>query len=167
MRREMLWHWIVVVLCCFCVFGTTRIEGPSRSMSEKSKLIDSYGDVRFNDEKARLDNFAVVLATEPPDAKGYIIGYGGSYRARKCHGLARGNRARRWLVEMRTIDARRVIVVDGGFRDTPATELWLVRNGEEIPKPSETVARKSVRFSGPSLCGPAGRSYERAIFSSP
>ena len=36
---------------------------------------DDYGDIRFNDEKARLDNYAIQLQNQP-GAQGYIIGYG-------------------------------------------------------------------------------------------
>src|SRR6266480_5553857 len=119
MKREMLLHWIVVILCCFCVFGAIRIEDPSRSMGEKPMLIDSYGNLKFNDERARLDNFAAALQNEEATVKGYIIGYGGKGRGRKCEGLARGNRARLWLTETRGIKVGRLTIVDGGFRDEP------------------------------------------------
>lgn len=41
-----------------------------------SRKFDEYGDINFEDEKARLDNFAVQLQNEP-SARGYIIAYSG------------------------------------------------------------------------------------------
>ena len=38
--------------------------------------LDGYGNIRFLDEKARLDNFAIQLQNEPK-TQGYIIVYAG------------------------------------------------------------------------------------------
>lgn len=80
------------------------------------KKIDEYGDIKFNDEKARLDNFASSLQTEA-GSQGYIIGYGTC----EGQGLARANRAKDYLVNTRGIDAGRITVIDGGCR----AELWV------------------------------------------
>ena len=40
-----------------------------------SILVDNYPPLRLNDEKARLDNFAIQLQNDP-SAKGYVIVYG-------------------------------------------------------------------------------------------
>ncbi len=77
---------------------------------------DEYGDIKFNDEKARLDSFASKLQTEA-GSQGYIVGYG----ACEGQGLARANRAKDYLVNTRGIDAGRINVVDGGCR----AELWV------------------------------------------
>ena len=58
--------------------GTTPIteaQGPRK--------IDEYGNIRFNDEKARLDNFAIELQNDPT-AQGYLVCYGGSF----CNSMA-------------------------------------------------------------------------------
>jgi hypothetical protein len=77
---------------------------------------DKYGNIKFNDEKARLDNFAVELQNKV-GSTGYIIGYGTC----EGEGLARANRAKDYLVNTRGIDAGRIMVVDGGCR----AELWV------------------------------------------
>jgi len=78
--------------------------------------VDEYGNIKFNDEKARLDAFASALQGTPGN-QGYIVGYG----ACEGEGLARANRAKDYLVNTRGIDAGRITVVDGGCR----AELWV------------------------------------------
>jgi len=78
--------------------------------------VDEYGDIKFNDEKARLDAFASALQGSPGN-QGYIVGYGNC----EGKGLARANRAKDYLVNTRGIDAGRITVVDGGCR----AELWV------------------------------------------
>ena len=78
--------------------------------------VDEYGNIKFNDEKARLDAFASRLQTEA-GSQGYIIGYG----ACEGEGLNRANRAKDYLVNTRGIDAGRITTVDGGCR----AELWV------------------------------------------
>jgi hypothetical protein len=78
--------------------------------------VDEYGNIKFNDEKARLDAFASRLQTET-GSQGYIIGYGTC----EGEGLARANRAKDYLVNTRGIDAGRITTVDGGCR----AELWV------------------------------------------
>src|SRR5262249_8998161 len=63
---------------------------------------DEYGNIRFNDEKARLDNFAIQLQNDP-SSQGEIIGYG----ACGAEGIERANRAKDYLVNTRGIDAGR------------------------------------------------------------
>ena len=161
---ELKTRFLCVIITVLCVFGPTPIRGENHYatrqrgllVAKEPRLWDEYGNIRLNDERARLDNFAIAMQNEP-NSKAYLIGYGGTTAAVKCHGLARAYRAKQWLVNGRYIETRRIIMIDGGFRSEPATELWLVRKGEAAPRPSETVARKKVRFSGSSLCGRAMR----------
>ena len=88
------------------------------------RKFDEYGNIRFNDEKARLDNFAIQLQNEP-GAQGYIYGYGSC----GSEGQERGNRAKDSLVNTRGIDAGRLVVVDGGCKPELKVELWIVPQG--------------------------------------
>ena len=88
------------------------------------RKFDEYGNIRFNDEKARLDNFAIQLQNEP-GAQGYIYGYGSC----GSEGQERGNRAKDYLVNTRGIDAGRLVVVDGGCKPELKVELWIVPQG--------------------------------------
>ncbi|HWS54655.1 MAG TPA: hypothetical protein VN228_11025 [Pyrinomonadaceae bacterium] len=92
-----------------------------------------YGEIARDDEKARLDLFAIELQNSP-GARGYIIGYGGS-RPRYGDGQARADRARDYLVNQRGVEAGRLVTVNGGSRPTGATELWVVPPGADAPRP--------------------------------
>jgi len=92
---------------------------------------DEYGNIRFNDEKARLDNFAVQLQNQP-GSTGYYIVYG------SCagEGQARADRAKNYLVSNRGIDAARIVVIDGGCRAEFGVELWVCPQGATAPSAS-------------------------------
>lgn len=99
----------------------------------ENRKFDEYGNINRDDEKARLDNFAIQLQQEP-DAKGYIIVYAGR-RGRPGDAQKRAARARDYLVSMRGIDASRIVTLDGGTRDDLTVELWLVPTGAPAPTP--------------------------------
>jgi hypothetical protein len=92
---------------------------------------DEYGDIKFNDEKARLDNYAIQLQNDP-GAQGYILAYG------SCEGeaQARADRAKGYLVNTRGIDAGRLVTVDGGCRSDLTVQLWIVPAGAAAPAAS-------------------------------
>jgi hypothetical protein len=110
---------------------TTAVKGPP----PKPRKFDEYGNIRFNDEKARLDNFAIQLQNEPT-AQGYIIAYGSC----DAEGTTRGNRAKDYLVNTRGIDAGRLMVVDGGCMPELKVELWVVPSGATPPSADTTGA---------------------------
>jgi hypothetical protein len=103
-----------------CTVQVQQIVGPRK--------FDEYGNIRFNDEKARLDNYAIQLQNNPTD-RATIIGYG----ACEGEGLNRANRAKDYLVNTRGIDAGRIDTVDGGCRSELHVELWLVPSGATAP----------------------------------
>jgi hypothetical protein len=92
---------------------------------------DEYGNIRFNDEKARLDNFAIQLQNEPT-SQGYIVAYG----ACDDEGQKRADRAKAYLVNTRSIDASRITVINGGCMPELKVELWLCPSGATAPTPS-------------------------------
>jgi len=93
-----------------------------------ARKFDEYGNIRFNDEKARLDNYAVQLQNEP-GATGYIIGYGSC----GSEGRERAERAKNYLVNTRGIDAGRIMVVDGGCLPELLVQLWIAPQGAAAP----------------------------------
>ncbi|MDQ5846896.1 MAG: hypothetical protein M3539_16545, partial [Acidobacteriota bacterium] len=94
---------------------------------------DEYGNITFNDEKARLDNYAIQLQNQP-GSQGYIIAYG------SCEGeaQARADRAKDYLVNTRGIDAGRLVTIDGGCRSALTVELWIVPTGATAPAATAT-----------------------------
>jgi hypothetical protein len=123
------------------ITATVEVVGPDPSCSKTwsctfqvggqppiSRKFDEYGNIRFNDEKARLDNFAIQLQNEPT-AQGYIIGYGSC----DAEGQTRANRAKDYLVNTRGIDGSRLMVVDGGCMPELKVELWIRPSGATEP----------------------------------
>jgi hypothetical protein len=102
-----------------------------RPLQVTASKFDEYGNIKFNDEKARLDNFAIQLQNQP-GAQGYIIAYG------SCAGeaQARADRAKDYLVNTRQIDASRLVTIDGGCRSDLTVELWIVPTGATAPAAS-------------------------------
>jgi hypothetical protein len=92
---------------------------------------DEYGNIAFNDEKARLDNYAIQLQNDP-GATGVIIAYG----ACEGEGQARADRAKNYLVNTRGIEAGRITTIDGGCRSTLTVQLWTVPSGATQPAAS-------------------------------
>lgn len=85
-------------------------------------VFDQYGNISFNDEKARLDNFAIQMAASPVMG-GVIIAYGGR-RGRINEAKARAGRAKNYLVKVHGIEPWRIVVVDGGHREDLTVELF-------------------------------------------
>ena len=54
------------------------------------------------------------------------------------------SRARDYLVTQRGIDASRLVVVNGGFREEDSVELWIVPSGAGAPQPTPTVQAGEV-----------------------
>jgi K319-like protein/PKD domain-containing protein len=94
---------------------------------------DEYGNIKFNDEKARLDNYAIQLQNTP-GSTGTIVAFG------TCAGeaQARADRAKDYLVNTRGIDAGRLTTVDGGCREELVVELWVVPTGAMAPTPTNS-----------------------------
>ena len=114
--------------------GCNRTASASAGVKTKPvyecKKIDDYGNIKFNDEKARLDAFASALQGDP-GYQGYIVGYGTC----EGEGLARANRAKDYLVNTRGIDAGRVTVVDGGCRAELSVILFSCPPNAPAPTP--------------------------------
>ncbi|MFN2577392.1 MAG: hypothetical protein ABR607_06840 [Pyrinomonadaceae bacterium] len=107
---------------------TASCSTPVRPRPQRPRKFDEYGNIRFNDEKARLDNYAIQLQNEPT-SQGYIIGYGSC----DAEGLTRANRAKDYLVNTRGIDAGRLVTLDGGCLPELQVQLWIVPQGATPP----------------------------------
>jgi hypothetical protein len=121
-------------------------------LTTKFDSIDSYDFPEINKEKTRLDLFAAALK-QHPGAQAHILGYGGrrsrSNAAQKAIGRARG-----YLVNVLGIDQRRIVTVDGGFKEQLTVELWLVPLGALPPvaepkvDPAEVKSNKTTANKG-------------------
>lgn len=107
------------------------------------KPFDQFQSVAFDDDKARFDNLAIELQSAP-DSQAYIIVYGGrTSRAGQADML--GKRALDYLVNQRGVDARRITVINGGYRDTDFIEIWICPPGAKIPQATPTVQPGDVQ----------------------
>jgi hypothetical protein len=113
---------------------TARVVGPAAKA-------DEFGDLALEAEAARLENVAAAL----PDGDNlYVIAYAGRTSVRG-HAAASMRRIKDQLVKL-GVPAQRVVVVDGGFREQAAFEIWIVPVGAETPRPSPTVDRKEIVY---------------------
>jgi hypothetical protein len=112
-----------------------------------AREFDECNNCTFDDQKARLDNLAVELQNDP-STRGYIIAYGGRMSpVGQVNKLM--SRARDYLVTQRGIDASRLMVVNGGFREDDSVELWIVPSGAAAPLPTPTVQAGEVNPGKP------------------
>jgi hypothetical protein len=110
--------------------------------------VDEYGNIKFEDEKARLDNYAIELQNDP-EFVGYIVGYGGR-RSRRGEASRRTERAKRYVVTVRGIDASRLLTIDGGYREELTVELKIRHKTLPPPEPFPTVDPSEVKFIKPA-----------------
>lgn len=89
--------------------------------------LDKYGDIRWEDEKSRLDNFVIQLFNLP-NYTGYIYIQVGRH---SCRGeaIARAIRAREYLVKVRHFPWNRLAWRDLGYSDDFEVTLWLFPSG--------------------------------------
>ena len=112
-----------------------------------AREFDECNNCTFDDQKARLDNLAVELQNDP-STRGYILAYGGRMSpVGQVNKLM--SRARDYLVTQRGIDASRLVVVNGGFREDDSVELWIVPSGAAAPLPTPTVQAGEVNPGKP------------------
>jgi hypothetical protein len=107
---------------------------------------DECNNCTFDDQKARLDNLGVELQNDP-SARAYIIAYGGRYSPVAQVGVLM-KRARDYMVDDRGIDASRLVIVNGGFREKDSVELWVVPAGAAPPRATPTVQAGEVKPRG-------------------
>ena len=137
----------LVVVLVVLLSPTLFVRG-SAPMSPIRKF-DEFGDIKCEDEYARLDNFAIQLQHEP-QAKGVIIFYGGkTFRGKlpkRGEAEARAARLKPYLVGRRGIPSNQVIVINGGYAEEWRAELWIIPPGVSLPTPFTTVPVTEIKF---------------------
>jgi len=95
------------------------------------KKFDEFPAIAYNDEKARLDNFAIELQNDPT-ATAYVIVYPGA-NGRPGEVQKQMTRAVDYLVNSRGISSARIQTVVGPVRDGLLIELWICPQGAKPP----------------------------------
>ena len=128
---------------CRRVAQSSTYVAPQAHRESPAREFDVCCFCSYNDQKARLDNLAVELQNDPSSTT-YILAYAGR-NSRIGQADRLGARARDYLVANRGINASRIIVVNGGFREEECVELWIVPNGATPPQAKPTVQPGDVR----------------------
>lgn len=108
------------------------------------RKFDEYSNISFNDEKARLNNLAIYLQQQP-EMKGYIIVYAGR-RARAGEAQERAERAKNYLVNVRSTNAERIVIIDGGHREELEVDVYVLPRGVSAPTAAPTVDPSEVQI---------------------
>jgi len=95
------------------------------------KKFDEFPNIARNDEKARLDNYAIELQNDPTSTA-YVIVYPGQ-RGRPGEVQQHTTRIVDYLVNSRGINGTRIITLVGPPRDALLVELWLCPQGAKPP----------------------------------
>ena len=129
-------------MCRQTAQSVAMVRAPERKVIV-AREFDECDNCTFDDQKARLDNLAVKLQTDP-SARAYIIAYGGRYSPlAQVEVLMK--RARDYMIEQRGIDGSRLTIVNGGFREADSVELWVVPSGAAAPRATPTVQAGEVK----------------------
>lgn len=99
--------------------------------SSFNRAFDEYGAICWEDEKARLDNFAIQLLNEDRTTLGHIIVYDGK-RACRGEAEARAIRAKKYLVEYRKVEANRIVWRWGAYLSDMTSTLVIHPSGASI-----------------------------------
>ena len=132
--------------CNVSVSRTTHVELPGFGCG---RAFEEYGDLEFQDEKARLDNFAIQLSNEPLSS-GYILMSAGQ-ETFENEATERLDRAKSYLVNVREIDPSRVVTIDCGFTRDLTIRLYIALLGAALPECSNAVEipLHEVKFTKP------------------
>ena len=105
---------------------------------------DEYADIGALEERKRLDMFASQLRAQPT-MRGYIIAYGGR-RSRRLEAKDRASCAKNYLIKHQGIERRRLVIVDGGYREHAATELHIRLEPGNLPPTSPALDPSEIRI---------------------
>jgi len=140
------------IVCIFAVLtiGSPEIKAqdtsPDHITGDPTKF-DEFSNIRWEDEKARLDNLAVTLQ-RGPDNIAYIYVYAGRGDC-ISKAQARARRAKNYLVNKRGIQSDRIISREGGYRENLTSEIWVLPRGlfEPIATPTPGIQPSDAQIN--------------------
>ncbi len=139
--KKMKMRTLKSILVCFSLLLVMTVDS---SAAVESRKIDEVSNYNWEDLMLRLDFCATLLQNEPA-ASAYIIVYDGR---RSMRGEVQGwmDCIKNYMVERRGMDANRIKIVNGGYRENKTMEMWLVTSADSLPKATPTVKPKDVKF---------------------
>ena len=133
----------ILVFCVIALCMSSIVEAQQVIVDYSSKFDEFYGS-GWESAMGRLDNFALDLRNNPRMI-GVLIVYGGK-RSRRGEARAWSACLKGYLISRRGIEASRIVMVNGGYRDDLTVELWETTDRKHIPNPEPQVKPKDVRF---------------------
>jgi hypothetical protein len=104
--------------------------------------LTEFGEVDDETLNKNLDQVAAYLSQSPDRL--YLIAYAGR-NSERGYAVNWLTRIREGLVT-RSISVRRVVVLDGGFHETPHVDFWIVPRGADPPRPTPTIKRSEIVY---------------------
>lgn len=133
-----MWRSLFLILILFGSMAFAQTQEPPKAIK-----IDEFGRLGECDLGARLDNLRIELMNNST-AKGIIIVYHGIDAYPSEYNLNQLLRQIKTQMTFRSVDLSKIELIDGGFRKHISAELWIVPQGAEIPKPSETLPKPEI-----------------------
>ena len=121
--------------CSLQASATVKIIAPAAKFGE-------FGEIAPDALTKNLKVLSDFLSRSPDNL--YLIGYAGRKSERGF--------ASNWVRRMKTdllsagIAQRRIMAMDGGFREEPVFEFWIAPAGAEPPRPTPTVDRREIVY---------------------
>lgn len=133
--RAEIWVGGYAPECVLQAAGTAKIIGPATKFGD-------FGVVDDATLKTNLEALAAFVAQSSDNV--YLIAYAGrnSERGFTYNWL---RRIKEGLV-VAGVAPRRVLAMDGGFREEPLFDFWIVPVGAELPRPQPTVRRDEIVY---------------------
>lgn len=133
---------LLITASLLCVLSVSSLPYDSEPAAAPDSPFDEYGTILWEDEKARLDNFAIQLQNYEKSL-GFILVYdknGG------CPGeaQARAMRAKRYIVEHRGVRWNQVIWRREGYRNDVQTRLLIAPPGAYLPYVNDSTKEPAV-----------------------
>ena len=137
----------VVALCFLLVANVPAVVcsvKPQQVQRERSyRIFEEYNlTMNSNQIRERLDALAEYL-TATPYLHAYIVSYGGMQSCPN-EALLRARASLRYLTNVKHIDARHLHILNRGYRDKWAVELWTGEPGFTVPPAIRTINKRKV-----------------------
>jgi hypothetical protein len=118
---------------CLCLILVSNHAPYARSATAPVDVfwLDRYGNISWEQEKQRLDNFAIHILNNS-DYVGYIFVNVGR-RACKGEAQARAIRAKKYMVEVRGVPSDRVVWRDLGYGNEVEVIFYLFKRYAPMP----------------------------------
>jgi hypothetical protein len=136
-------HWQLTFLFLFLTISQPVFGQATKTTPLAPDKYDAWGDIRLEDETARLDKIANQLK-EWRLSIVYLVIHAGQ---KACNGeaKARGIRAKNYLLK-RQIEPERIVWIDGGWKKQLTVDVWIwpPQLGQPKVPTTDTLKRSEV-----------------------